>query len=1526
MKRVPCITFFDLSYFRSIYLQKRNLTKKYRPLAKLIWVLLIFLNATSIYASDVGLLFPDNNQTRLPISSFSLVWVDVPVPADQTIVYDVYFGTSTNPALFKADITDGWTDGTGVAYTMPYDTETTAFIYAEGPGLLEYNTTYYWKIVAKISDGTTYNSELYTFTTIRENTLPSSPQPVYPGVNATDISSENLTLQWTASIDQENDPVTYRLYFGKNNNNPPLIEDNLTTNSYQIPYQLEDQAIYFWKVEAVDGYDESVVAGPVRRFTVENYFNDPPTAPVALSPDNDTNIGKEVIFKWTASTDKDNDEIRYNIYADDNPDPSTLVAENIGYDQWYTIYIEEAYNRKYWKVEATDGVNYVESQVLSYIPYERPEAPTLLVADNIVNVGRRPTLVWTASSPNPDEIIYYDLYLDKNPSPTTLVAPGIRETSFTPLVKEPYSTYYWKIVTRDASGVLFESPVRSFIPWKNNNNSINIEMVDVKGSEFLMGSPEYTMIVPGFETWGKLFVENMTPQRSVFVDDFSMAKYEITYAQYLAFLNAIKDSWFVDEENNNLVHIPGTMKMASGGPVASDPVLLCKVKSDAAPFDFKIHSKLTWDGSGLFIKSGFENYPANWLTVKGMELFLDWADKRAPSEAEWEYAARGGNQSQNYMYGGSDNAVQAAWFLFGDVNMDNPMTGKNNGVTERNNKGTNVVGLKAANELGIYDISGNVRELCSDYYFANQYLHMEYYNPLGPVSGTSRSARGGSYTGLRAEIMTWARSLATIGITGIRAAGNHSGSTTTLLHGIVRNEYGKPMKNINLNVAKSNSITTKSGRYQFRVNKGEPVIIRPSHSDYTFSPSELQLDSPEAVETGLNFTAYLKRKVKISGTVTDQHGNGLEGISIDGFPDQVITLGNGQFSIYVPEESAFTLSIKTRGYKPSEGRIVTVVQNDMADVDFTLEYVGYYTLSGTITNKFTGDPLTGVMITGLDTEVQTLGNGTFFTSVTVGWSGEIKPVGMNFSRVFSPKSVKIDNFTENMEVHFQDLRATEYFYGGKVVDIHGDPVEGVKIAGFDNSRAITNRNGEFGLQMGDGWTGTITPQLDGYTFSPPSHEAYVAASWDTPPPSKPYFVAIPPGAYSISGTVTDANGYPLQGVILTGLEGDVRTDLNGRYSVWVDSETSYSIQPVFAGYTFAPEIFETNSIQSNITQDFVAVEDMKSVYTVTFSISNGSDIIENATVGFNGSDYASGANGQVVINKVEAGTYNYHVSAPGYHEKNGSVIITNQDIKEDITLNRIETPVYTVTFHISNGSESIENAVVDFNGSTFIPDVNGQVEIVNVTAGTYVYHISASGYHEINGSVVIVDQDINETIILVPEEIPVYAVTFNVRNSTDNIQNAVLDFNGSTYVSDVNGQVVITNVAPGTYAYTVYLNEDEITDGSITVTNANVTENVVITITSLRDDIHVRGIKCYPNPSNGKLNISINGYSFKEGYITIVNPLSQSQTFQLVPGVNKYVWHIENAYGIDYKEGVYLLSIFLDSKLVDVKKLLFEQK
>ncbi|MDP4819438.1 MAG: formylglycine-generating enzyme family protein, partial [Saprospiraceae bacterium] len=139
-------------------------------------------------------------------------------------------------------------------------------------------------------------------------------------------------------------------------------------------------------------------------------------------------------------------------------------------------------------------------------------------------------------------------------------------------------------------------------------------------------------------------------------------------------------------------------------------------------------------GSNPASFTGCAQCPVENVSWNDVQLFVDSLNSltglnyRMPTEAEWEFAARGGNLSQNYAYAGSNTPGTVAWY-------------------SANASGrTQAVGQKQANELGLFDMSGNVGEWVSDWYDSGYYSVSPGTDPTGPATGTSKVARGGAWS------------------------------------------------------------------------------------------------------------------------------------------------------------------------------------------------------------------------------------------------------------------------------------------------------------------------------------------------------------------------------------------------------------------------------------------------------------------------------------------------------------------------------------------------------------------------------------------------------------------------------------------------------------------------------------------------------------------------------------------------------------------------------------------------------------
>lgn len=201
-------------------------------------------------------------------------------------------------------------------------------------------------------------------------------------------------------------------------------------------------------------------------------------------------------------------------------------------------------------------------------------------------------------------------------------------------------------------------------PLDASSDPFRLQMVRVTGGTFLMGSSDTDKDAESDEK----------PQHSVTLSDFSIGKYEVTQAQWRAVMG-------------------------------KDPEELNFKGCDQCPVE-----SVSWNDVQEFLKI---------LNAKTGKKY------RLPTEAEWEYAARGGNQSRGYIYAGSNTLAEVAWYSGNSGSKTHP------------------VGHKKANELGLYDMSGNVAEWCQDKY-AN-YPSTAQTNPTVAGSGSHCVDRGGGW-------------------------------------------------------------------------------------------------------------------------------------------------------------------------------------------------------------------------------------------------------------------------------------------------------------------------------------------------------------------------------------------------------------------------------------------------------------------------------------------------------------------------------------------------------------------------------------------------------------------------------------------------------------------------------------------------------------------------------------------------------------------------------------------------------------
>ncbi|MCK4995765.1 MAG: hypothetical protein KAR55_02655, partial [Thermoplasmatales archaeon] len=273
---------------------------------------------------------PDPPSNPSPSNGASNVGVDVDLswtcndPDGDDLFYDVYFGTTSNPPL--------------VATNLPQTTY--------DPGTIDFETTYYWKIVAEDEWGATTSGSIWSFTT-GDNDPPNSPSNPSPKNGATNVDI-HADLSWTCT-DPNGDDLIFDIYFGESSD-PPLVYVGYPYTTYD-PGVLDFDTKYYWKIVAEDVYGETK-AGPKWSFTTGD--NDPPYTPSNPSPaDGATEVPIDITLSWSGGDPNPGDTVLYDLYFGTTSNPP-IWKRNIETTSYPVSGL--TYNLKYyWKVIAIDS-------------------------------------------------------------------------------------------------------------------------------------------------------------------------------------------------------------------------------------------------------------------------------------------------------------------------------------------------------------------------------------------------------------------------------------------------------------------------------------------------------------------------------------------------------------------------------------------------------------------------------------------------------------------------------------------------------------------------------------------------------------------------------------------------------------------------------------------------------------------------------------------------------------------------------------------------------------------------------------------------------------------------------------------------------------------------------------------------------------------------------------------------------------------------------------------------------------------
>ena len=527
----------------------------------------------------------------------------------------------------------------------------------------------------------------------------------------TNVIAGNISGNLSVAASVGNAALSYQWYSNTTNSNTGgSLITGATNSSFTIPSTLTAGTYYYFCEVSIAG-GAMLIRSDVARVNVSVPVITINTQPAAIT---DLTIGDISGSLSVGASVTGNAALSYQWYS--NATNSNIGGEliNGATSSSYTIPTTLSAGTYYYfcEVRATNGAQSIRSNVARV----NVSAPVISI-----NKQPTPTVVFTGklngnlsvtASVTGNADLSYQWYSNTINSYTGgIIITGATSSNYVVPMTHPLGTYYYFCEVSATSGA---TTVRSSIVRVGVISSITpIEMVQVPGGSFELGR-ELNSAVGG---------SDVTPVSTVNISGFYMGKYQVTQEQYLAVMGGTNPSGFHGGSGRE----PASGEVQERRPVENvswyDALVFCNRLS--------IMEGLTpaYRISGSTNPDDWGTVPIYWDDAKwdAVQIVSGSTGYRLPTEAQWEYAAKGGSGSPgNFTYSGSNDPDTVAWYW------------ENSGGI------THEVGKKAPNSLGLYDMSGNVWEWCWDWW--GSYTSTAKTDPRGAAAGSYRVRRGGCWS------------------------------------------------------------------------------------------------------------------------------------------------------------------------------------------------------------------------------------------------------------------------------------------------------------------------------------------------------------------------------------------------------------------------------------------------------------------------------------------------------------------------------------------------------------------------------------------------------------------------------------------------------------------------------------------------------------------------------------------------------------------------------------------------------------